>query len=239
MRNAISILALSTAVLAGCYTSITTDSSHYLTPDQSAAVVPEPVDATTLEVVRLFSTRGIVVVDRQPSRPAGSVLVKLVGLRGQLGRRNEAHAIGSVYYARIEPISSGSKLTLVGAPMIDGAVPCTAGSPGAANGECPEVSIESHLADWVNGQEEAAMIHGVLAELALDDRHPDPAATASANAQAIEAGKLALDAAAKQHAACRAQRHDIAMRAEPITDLDARAKLLQTMPDCDAVNTAQ
>ena len=142
-----------------------------------------------------------------------------------------------MYYARIEPVGGGSKVALVGEPMIDGAVPCTPATSNRPAADCPDVSIESHLADGVSGQEEAAMIHSVLSELELDATQatPDPSAVATANAREIRAGQTALDNAAAQQAACRAARHDISTRASAMTDLDARGKLLQTMPDCDVV----
>jgi hypothetical protein len=229
-----SFMLLSVALLAGCYTNVSTSSSKYLVAAQSTATVATPVDATALEVVRLFATRDASMVDRQPGGTPGSVVIKLTKKRGHLGQ----HTIDSVYYARVDPTATGSKLSILGKAAIDGNEPCTTEVDFQV--PCTNVSIESTLSDSVTGYEEAQVIHGVLSELSLATTQivPDQAATTAANARAVQEGQAAEHAAAERRAACEAQRHDISTRAEAMTDLDARGKLLQTMPNCDVPSGA-
>ncbi len=207
MRNLLFVVLL--AFVGGCFTSVTADSTRFLRPDQSEVAVGMPVDATAVALLRVFATRGVVLVDRQAATPAGSTVIKLAGGRDHVGYGNDYHRLGSIYYARIEPISGGSRLTLVGKPVVDGDEPCTPATSSSSQLDCPDVSIESRLDGSVTGQEEAAMIHGVLSEVQLDASAASPgrAATAAANARAVQAGQTALNSAAKEQADCLVQRH--------------------------------
>ena len=54
---------------------------------------------------------------------------------------------------------------IVGKAVLDGSVPCTADQ--ALPDKCTDVKVVPNLANVVNGDQEATVIHGVLTELGL------------------------------------------------------------------------
>jgi hypothetical protein len=169
MRTSSSALLL--ALLGACITDVKTDSTAYLALDRSSTTFPGSVDATSQEIVHLFSTRGITMFDRRPSGTLGGIVIRLAGNQHRVGRGTDAYSVSSVYYARIDPAGTGSKVTLVGKAMVDGQLPCTPATSDGSPYQCPEVSIDSDLSDAVTGQQEASVIYSVLQELSLD-AHP-------------------------------------------------------------------
>ena len=122
------------------------------------------VDATALTFTHLFSTRGIALVNETNDAQSGGVVLTLTGMRTRFGHNNE-HEIDSVYYARVSPAATGAQVYIVGKAVLDGSVPCTADQ--ALPDKCTDVKVVPNLANVVNGDQEATVIHGVLTELGL------------------------------------------------------------------------
>ena len=91
-------------------------------------------------------------------------MLTLSGKRANFGRGNQ-HEIDSVYYARVSPAATGAQVYIVGKAVLDGAVPCTADLN--IPDSCKDLKVVPNLASVVNGDQEAAVIHGVLTELGL------------------------------------------------------------------------
>ena len=91
-------------------------------------------------------------------------MLTLTGMRTRFGHNNE-HEIDSVYYARVSPAATGAQVYIVGKAVLDGSVPCTADQ--ALPDKCTDVKVVPNLANVVNGDQEATVIHGVLTELGL------------------------------------------------------------------------
>jgi hypothetical protein len=77
----------------------------------------------------------------------------------------------------------------------------------------------------LSGRNEAGVIHGVLSELTLGGY-------AARQPQAAPPKVLPEAAVPESVAECRAQRHQVFLRAAPLADPSERAKLLKSAPEC-------
>ena len=77
-----------------------------------------------------------------------------------------ARDVGSVFYVWIMPNATGSTITMVGKPTLNGAEPCSPGTPELA---CADFSVNpTFQSTFMSGQAEADTAHGVLSELSLE-----------------------------------------------------------------------
>lgn len=219
MRNNPSLLAL-IAACAGCGTTVTSSSRSYLGPSQSGAVTARSVDATALEVTRLFATRGFSMLDQLPSGPAGAVQLKFAkGNRALAATKDDGQDygpgdVGSVFYAWITPSGGGSTVALLGKPTLEGIEPCT--DDGVAL-PCATFTVPSEFAStYLSGRVEAEIAHGVLSELALEGyaTGPLPAPPPPSPAE------------------CKAARQRILRQVNAEQDPEQRSQLLHSLPPC-------
>jgi hypothetical protein len=223
-------------VLAGCLTEVRTSSLSFLGPNQSGAELASPPREAALKVVRLFEVRGLQLIDQHPTARPGQIVMKLINARsarhyGSEVEEGARYRVGSVYYAWITPAPSGggSELRLVGKSTVDGLEPCSPDTPLLA---CTPVRVDLGLADDLSGRAEALTIEGVLAELALEGSISGPLAP---SLESSSSGPLAPSPAASNQAEvldCRSRRHRIFLEAGKLADIQARARLLKTAPDC-------
>jgi len=204
-------------VATGCVSSVTTTSRSVLPPEQSHAIVKATPDDTARALVTLFTHRGYSLVD-QHALPNGQLVLRLKGTREQITEGGKhwtgSSVVGSVFYATLE--QSGASLTaldLYGKPTLDGRESCD--KPG-----CEPLYADGRQMQSMTGFEEAEVIHGVIAELALEGLVvPTPA-------------QVATTAHDEQRLSCLDQRRAIFDRAQGISDPYARAKILETAPTC-------
>jgi hypothetical protein len=158
--------SVAAALLAAClptYT-ITSSSTSVLSANESETLVALPPREAAQLVIAKLGARGFTLVD---SRFAGDGLrLKLVGNRDFRG----VHTIGSAFYAWVERATNGrSKVKIVGKPLLDHAESCPAIDGGAI---CKPLLISADYGSdpkWgIAGMEEAQVIRGVFAEIALD-----------------------------------------------------------------------
>jgi hypothetical protein len=186
-----------------------------LPPEHSHAFVKASPDDTARALVSLFTHRGYPLVD-QRALPNGAILLRLKGTRVQITEGGKhwvaSSVVGSVFYAVIE--QSGANLTaldLYGKPTLNGHEGCET----AAN--CQPLYADARQFRDMGGAEEAEVIQGVIAELALEGL-------------AIPPQVSAVDAH-YQH--CLEQRKVMLERANNATWTYTREKILENTPSCD------
>jgi hypothetical protein len=158
----LAVLALLGACLPPPYKIDATSARAISDADASTTVGVPPADAAAL-VIEKLGARGFTVVS---TRRADAVLVvKLAGNRDFSG----IHTLGSVFYASIEPTPSGSQIKLMGKPTLDHIESCP-----QVEGEPQCAPLTSDTKWGLSGWEEAQVIRGVIAELALQ-YEPAPA----------------------------------------------------------------
>ena len=235
-----SLLAISAALLGGCFTNVNTSSSNYLAPEQAQAALKASTDSAALAITKLFSTRGYALADRSGDGPRGGIWLTMTGKRANFGHLSD-HEIASVFYARISPTASGTVVSLIGKATLDGAIPCT--NDKYLPGQCTKVKVIPELANMMTGNEEASVIHGVLTELGMHSAELTPPTSEEIAAfQASSAQPTPSGAAPQQPSsgdpvrdACLKQRADIAAQAQTVADPTERYNLLKTMPTCFVV----
>jgi hypothetical protein len=203
MRTALLILA----IFAGCVptTTIVSGSSRsVLGPQNSGAVTAHPVTDTALEVTRLFEVRGFAMVDQHVDAPNGELLLKF--------SKTGHYGTGTVFYAWVAPMRTGSTVSLLGKPTDAGGEPCT--DDGVAL-PCSPVDTSRVMGAYVTGPAEADIAHGVLAELALENFAIGPM---PADAPPPTGDPAVL--------ACKAQRHAQLVEAVATPDPDAKRSIL-------------
>jgi hypothetical protein len=220
--------------LAGCLTEVRTSSLSFLGPQQSGAQLASPPREAALKVVRLFEVRGLQLIDQHPTARPGQIVMKLIdsphAKRYTAGVDEGArYRVGSVYYVWITPVPSGggSELRLVGKATVDGAEPCSGDTPQLP---CSPVRVDPGLDREVSGRAEARTIEGLLAELALEGSisgplapSPEPSAPPAPSPEPSAPSEV-LD--------CRTRRHRIFLEAGQLADIQARARLVKTAPEC-------
>jgi hypothetical protein len=186
-----------------------------LPPEHSHAFVKASRDDTARALVSLFTHRGYPLVD-QRALADGSVLLRLKGSRVQITEGGKhwvaSSVVGSVFYAVIK--DSGANLTsldLYAKPTLDGHEGCDPRT------DCEPLYADARQYREMSGAEEAEVIHGVIAELALEGLAIPP------QVSAVQA----------HDERCLAQRRLILQRAENATWTYTREMILQTAPTCD------
>jgi len=185
-----------------------------LSPEHSHALVKASRDDTARALVALFTHRGYPLVD-QHALPSGAVVLRLKGSRVQITEGGKhwvaSSVVGSVFYAVVE--QSGADLTsldLYGKPTLDGQESC------AVNHECEPLAVDARQYREMGGAEEAEVIQGVIAELALEGLAiPPPVSAVQAH---------------DDH--CLEQRRLILERANNATWTYTRERILETAPNC-------
>jgi|HubBroStandDraft_6_1064221.scaffolds.fasta_scaffold98094_2 hypothetical protein len=218
-------------VFPGCLvgTEVNTSSLTYLTTGQSGATSAHaPVDAAR-EVTRLFGIRGVALAEQHQITGSGGYAIRLTKSdRGIAATKDDslpttARDVGSVYYVWVVPSGSGSTVTMVGKPTLDGAEPCSPDAPGLACSASFDVD-PTFASAFLSGKAEADVVQGVLSELELEGF-----ASAGVPAQTpIVPGTPA----GVPHDVCEQQRHDAFAHAQATQDLDARAQILKSAPEC-------
>jgi hypothetical protein len=221
------VTVLIAASVAGCLpmTQINASSRSYLGPEQSGAVTTRSVGDTAREVTRLFEVRGFAMIDQHVDAPDGELRLKFTkGNRALAAEKDDRQVIGvadvgSVFYAWVKPAPGGSTVSLLGKPTLAGVEPCT--SDGVILMCEPLTAVPSFAGTYLSGRAEAEIAHGVLSQLALEGYAVGPM-PASAPPPTRDA---AVDA-------CKAQRHQILLRAVAEQDPETRHRLLHSVPHC-------
>jgi hypothetical protein len=199
-------------LLAGCVPApVETSSLNYLSSQQSHAIVSGDVHAAAQDVMHALGERGFNVVD-QHAESDGGLTLRFRGLRQEVtaGNRYGVYtvAVGSEFVATLHPEPGGTTdVELSGHPLLDGTQPKVPPNSGAG---------------LVSGANEAEVVHGVFSELAATGK---AVATRGTAVQSPEQAKA-------EYNDCMAARHDAFARAQAISDLDVRTKLLQSAPEC-------
>ncbi len=217
--------------LSGCLVGVPvhTSSLTYLSVGQSGATTAHaPVD-TAREVTRLFGIRGVALAEQHPITGTGGYAIRLTkSNRGIPATKDDslpitARDVGSVFYAWVVPSGSGSTVTMVGKPTLDGAEPCSPGALGLACSASFDVD-PTFASAFLSGKAEADVVQGVLSELELEG---------FANAGLPAATPIVPGTPPPMPVAvCEQQRHDAFARAQATQDLDDRATILKSAPDC-------
>ncbi|QRN95558.1 hypothetical protein JRI60_41950 [Archangium violaceum] len=157
---------------------ISGNSWRYLTYEQSHFTSAQAPDELALRVIELLTRRGFPLVNRRETAP-GKLVYQFKGFRetvAQLStssKRNSSEvdstSIGSVFYAEIEPLGTGSSLVLSGWSSRDGLETCTKADPTPLG--C-DFALGVAWADSrpLNGREEAELIRGMLIELGMTEK---------------------------------------------------------------------
>jgi hypothetical protein len=183
-------------------------------PVHSHALVKAPPDETARALVALFTHRGYPLVD-QRALPDGAIMLRLQGSRETITEGGKhwvrSSVVGSAFSAVIE--QSGANLTaidLYAKPMLDGQEGC---DPRA---DCQPFYLDARQYRVMTGAEEAQVIQGVIAELALEGL-------------AIPPQVSAVDDHYQQ---CLEQRRVILERAKNATWTYTRERIAETAPIC-------
>jgi hypothetical protein len=209
-------------------TIVATSSRTYLGPQQSGAVTSHPIEETALEVTRLFEVRGFALVDQHVDAPNGELLLKYTKTTRPIAAQNDgvylgSRDIGSVFYVWVAPAASGSTVNLLGKPTLDGTEPCTNDGVVLA---CNKVELDADFAStFMSGRTEADVAHGVLSQLALEGY---AVAALPVNAPALTSDPEAV----QQVLACKAQKHDMLLKAVATKDPDEKRSILDRLPGC-------
>jgi hypothetical protein len=183
-------------------------------PVHSRALVKASPDDTARALVALFTHRGYPLAD-QRALPDGAIMLRLQGSRETIVEGGKhwvaSSVVGSVFTAVIE--RSGANLTaldLYAKPTLDGHEGC---DPRA---DCQPFYVDARHYRDMTGAEEAQVVHGVIAELALEGL-------------AIPPRVSAVD---EHHQRCLEQRRAILERANSATWTYTRERIAQTAPTC-------
>ncbi len=194
--------------------TVTGSSRTILGPQQSGAVSPRPIAETAMEVTRLFEVRGFALVDQHVDAPNGELLLKYSLVH--------AHDVGSVFYVWVTPTASGSMVSLLGKPTLDGTEPCTNDGVVLA---CSKVVMGADFVEaYMSGRTETDIAHGVLSQLALEGY---AVAALPASAQPTSDPE-----ATQQLLACKAQKHAMLEKAVATKDRDEKRSILDNLPGC-------
>ena len=158
MRSSIAIVL----ALAGCFAEVQS-STHVLGAASSAAELRAPPLEVARTLTKLFATRGYSLVDQQ--RDGAMLVLRLKGNREVTSLGKGATQFGSLFEVRIASAGPGSRVTMLGVPIIDGRVACTTEHTVLP---CEVVDLPDGLQRDVDGSAEADVVHGVFSELALD-----------------------------------------------------------------------
>jgi len=187
-----------------------------LGPDDSeVSLKTAPVD-TAHEVIRLLGNRGYHLLDQHMDRE--TLIIKLTGNREATaqGKPTYTTQFGSVFYVWISPAAEGSRISMVGAPIVDGLEACTDPPTGMP---CQQVLVGMFNGGHIDGIDEANVIHGVVSELALEELVVAPAAGAQPT--------VSLDEQ------CRRRRYAFAIAAGKEREPEVRARMLADAPTCE------
>ena len=217
--------------LSGCVFGmpVNTSSLTYLSAGQSGATsAHSPID-TAREITRLFGVRGVALAEQHQITGSGGYAIRLTKSdRGIPASKGDdlpitARDVGSVFYVWVVPAGSGSTITMVGKPTLDGAEPCAPELPQLACSTSFDVD-PTFASVFLSGKAEADVVQGVLSELELEG---------FANAGLPAETPIVPGTPPPTPAAvCEQQRHDAFARAEATQDLDERTRLLKSAPEC-------
>jgi len=223
------LIAACALALTGCVSEVTASSRTFLPTSQSGATSAHaPVEAAR-EVTRLFGVRGFALADQHAIDGGGFALKLTKSNRGIAADKGDdqyvgSNDVGSAFYVWVVPAASGSMITMVGKPTLNGAEPCSKEVPELA---CSGVSANPDFASsFMSGKAEADVVHGVVSELALEGFATGPLPATASLVPAAPTVATAPDPA------CLAQRHAAFAAAQQTTDVDARTKLLESAPVC-------
>lgn len=209
------------ALLAACApVALQSSSKDHLGDHRATVFASGDTDKLLPAIVEAFGKRGFALADRRVV--AGAGLLKFKGVREYW----RGSPVGSVFYVRFaKEEGRAMQVFMLGKPTIDGAETCSTADK-ELEVDCDEV-VRSW--DWrghhkVSGREEAETIRGLIAELSLANPEaftlvPEP-----------EPGPNA-----ERDPSCLARRKEIAERAKDQKDLQRRAQLYQSMPQCALV----
>ncbi len=202
-------------LVTGCFAQVQS-SQALLGPEDAQTVLRTTPNDTARELARILGNRGYHLIDQRSE--GQTLLLKLGGNREALveGKPTYTWQFGSVFYARIAPAPEGSLVSIVGAPIVDGAEACTEPPTGMP---CEHVHVGYFQGGHVDGVEEANVIHGVYAELALEQLVVARNAPA---APPIGAAEL-----------CRRERVAFAIKAGQEREPEVRERMLSDAPTCE------
>lgn len=205
-------------VLTSCFAT-PYNSRAVLAPDQSGAVLRSPPIDAAREITRLMTSRGYSLLDQHIEGPA--LVLRLGGNREALttGRPTSTTQFGSVFYARIAPAPEGSRVGMVGSPLLDDIEICTQPPSGQP---CRALTVNEREGSHIDGVAEANVIHGVLSELGLEQLVVAP-----------YADPALAPAPAPHVATCEDRRRNYVTAAAKVRDPDLRKKLFANAPSCD------
>ncbi|WP_257452930.1 hypothetical protein [Archangium lipolyticum] len=170
MRISRLVLLLPLLLGAACFPLRYTSGSswRYLSYEQSHFTSAQPPDELALRVIDLLTRRGFPLVNRKETAP-GKLVYQFKGLRETVTELDST-AIGSVFYAEIEPLGTGSSLVLSGWATRNGWETCTKEDPTPLG--CNSGIGGSSWTDVrpLNGREEAELIRGTLIELSMTEK---------------------------------------------------------------------
>jgi hypothetical protein len=212
--------AIALVAVVGCIpVAVTTSSRTFLGADQSRAVIGEDVPAAALDVTRMFGERRFNLVDQRRER--GNLVLVFRGERTTVtsGNRYSVSSVdvGSEFVATLRALPGGAtQVEIEGRPLYDGGQPYVS----------PLVDLNGAR---VSGAEEADVVHGVIAELALASKVVPTPRTAVVPTPSRLAGQPSpVDA-------CMEERHGVYTRAARTGDPATRAKVYESAPDCVSV----
>lgn len=194
--------------LAACVPYDThTSSTALLTTQQSRVVIAGDTARSAHIVTKALASRGFFAA---PGTAAAGPNATVLTFSGTRSVRRDGSVVASVFTATLRPRADGTtELDLAGKPTVDG---------GDAYVYAPVAVSDSD----VSGQEEAAVVQSVLAEL-------------GDSGKAVPTTNTAVESPAQEQAqldSCLAQRKAILDRAEQVQNLETRGKLLQSAPEC-------
>ena len=217
MKHSILIAA---ALVAGCYSEVTSSSASYLSPEQSGAITAKPMLETAREVTRLMEVRGYALLDQH--RDGAELVLKYSKENRALAATKDDDQVlsnrdvGSMFYVWVTPAASGAAVRMIGKPTLNGVEPCSVDGIRP----CGHITVDNQFRmTFMSGRLEADVVHGVLSQLQLEGvavgplpSLPKPAATPDES--------------------CEDKRRAVFAQASNITDPTARAKLLENAPNC-------
>jgi len=160
------------ALVAGCLphpVRIEATSDQVLAPgDTTILIASTPLEAASL-VIEKLGARGFTVVSSR--RVDAAVRLKLAGNRDFSG----THTLGSVFYAWLDPVPGGTRIRLLGKPTLDHDESCP-----TIDTEPTCTLLQTYVTWGLSGVEEARVIRGVFAEIALQSDLVAPVAERTA-----------------------------------------------------------
>lgn len=193
-------------VVTGCASGPRTVSGR-IGHERSMAEVKLPVRETAREVTRLFTLRGFALAEQ---RAAGDGMA----LRFKDQPRAEASAYGSEFSVQVMAADRHALVSIDGTPTVNDRPVCQLG----AKLPCATTPYDPNL----EGDREAAVAQGVMAELALEDL-----------AVPLDRSHPAVQAAiAQDRARCEAQVRQAKEDAAQFKDASRRQRLLAAIEPC-------